>query len=489
MSSSQAQPHDGHALVVVGTGFASTFFLRRYLERAPRTARVLVLERGRRYTHREQLAGARPVMERASAAGIVNATPGKPWLYMNAFGGGSNCWYACTPRMLPDDFRVRSRFGFGEDWPVSYDELEPYYSEVEEVMQVAGPNDHTPFRRSRPYPQPPHRMNAVDLLFKKHFPSELFAQPTARPSRNTANRPACCGNGVCHLCPVDSKFTVENELSAVYADPRVTLQLESTVQAVELAGGRATGVRYLHAGREVVARGELVVLGANALYNPHILLRSGMQHAQLGRGIGEQVGAEVTLHLDGVDNYGGGTWVIGHWYGMHQPEDRARRAAALVEIGNAPLVLRPERGKWRQVAVLRVIYEDVRRPENVVRVSAADPTKPEVIYAGWSAHTQRGLETLDAELTRRLAKLPIERILVNPEVHHTEAHILGSVVMGNDPRTSVVDRHCIHHTVRNLMVLGGSAFPSMAPANPTLTISALSLWAADAVTGGPKRLM
>jgi choline dehydrogenase-like flavoprotein len=482
-------PADRYDLLVVGTGFASTFFLKRYLERSPRTTRVLVLERGGRHTHRAQLDGARPVMLQRTRAEFVNATPDKTWRFMSAFGGGSNCWYACTPRMTPDDFRLRSRFGVGDDWPLTYDELEPYYCEVEEAMQVAGDSARAPYPRSRPYPQPAHRMNAVDRLFLRAFPDELFVQPTARPSRATANRPACCGNGVCHLCPIDAKFTVENEMAAVYEDPRVTLQLESAVQAVEVEAGRATGVRYLRGGREQAARGDLVVLGANAIYNPHILLRSGFTHPELGRGIGEQVGVPVTLHLDGVDNYGGGTWVIGHWYGMHGPAGRDRRAAALVELGNAPKELRPERGRWRQIALLRVIFEDLRRPDNVVRVDAADPTKPSVTYAGWSDYTQRAIDALPAELERRLAGLPVEKITVARELHPTESHILGSVPMGHDPRTSVVDRHCIHHQVRNLMVLGGSAFPSMAPANPTLTISALSLRAADAVTGAPKRLV
>jgi choline dehydrogenase-like flavoprotein len=71
----------------------------------------------------------------------------------------------------------------------------------------------------------------------------------------------------------------------------------------------------------------------------------------------------------------------------------------------------------------------------------------------------------------------VERV-VSVLSHPTEGHILGTTVMGADPRESVVDRHLIHHRVRNLLVLGGSAFPTSSPANPTLTIAALSLWAA-----------
>ena len=474
--------------IVVGTGFAASFFLHRFLERSGPGVRVLVLERGRRWTHAEQKGEGRTRMVGFSARTLRNRTPEKEWNYLHAFGGGSNCWYACAPRMQPDDFRLRSRFGVGADWPVGYDELEPYYADAEDILQVAGDSANPPSPRSRPYPQPPHRMNAVDRMFKEAFPGELFVQPCARPSRNTANRPACCGNATCHYCPTDAKFTIQNELAALYEDPRVELRLDSWVQGVETTGGVATGVRYTDADdADRVAEGDLVVLGANALSNPHILLRSGFTDAELGRGLGEQVGTEVILHLDGVDNFGGGTWVIGHWYGLHGAERRRDRAAALIEIGNAPK-LHDERGKWRQIAFLRVIFEDLRRADNVVRVDAADPRRHEVSYAGHSDYAQRGVDRLIPDLERKLAGLPIERMFVSPDVWPTESHIQGSVVMGNDPRTSVVDRYGAHHRVRNLLVLGSSMFPTSAPANPTLTICALALRAADHVGGAPKSL-
>ena len=74
--------------------------------------------------------------------------------------------------------------------------------------------------------------------------------------------------------------------------------------------------------------------------------------------------------------------------------------------------------------------------------------------------------------------LPIERV-ENIFRGNSNAHIQGTAVMGNDPATSVVDRHMIHHQVRNLLVLGASAFVTASPTHPTLTLSAMSLWAAD----------
>jgi choline dehydrogenase-like flavoprotein len=481
---------ESYDLIVVGSSFSASFFLHRYLERMPR-ARVLVLERGIMNTHAWQLDGGRQKLNAAAERAFVNRTPGKDWTFLHTFGGNSNCWYGCTPRMLPDDFRLYSKFGVGVDWPIQYDELEPYYCDAEDIMEVAGPvMDDTPFPRSRPYPQGPHRFTAVDALFKRTFPRELFVQPCARPSHATEKRPACCANVSCHLCPIDSKFTVLNELAHLYEDPRVKLVLDACVQAVEVEGGRvAKGVRYVHKGREETAVAEVVVLGANALFNPHILIRSGLDHPELGRGLGEQVGTHVIAHLDGVENFGGGTWVIGHWYGLHGLYDRSRadRAAALVELVNLPQ-LRQERGKERQVALMRVIYENLRRGDNRVTVSTDDPTKPEVSYAGHSDYTQRGLDSLRAELPRRLAALPVDEIFFSPRPFTTEAHIMGTTVMGSDPGTSVVDPNQVHQSIRNLLVLGSGTFPTMAPANPTLTISALALRAADFVVGMPKRI-
>ena len=269
-------------LIVVGTGFASSFFLSVYLARCRADARILVLERGRRDTHAWQLRHRRPASTPPQAT-FVNRHRRKQWFYTPALGGGSNCWWAVTPRMMPSDFALQSTYGVGTDWPLSYDELEEFYCQAEALMAVSGPDDGAPQPRSRPYPQPPHRFSQPDQLLKKAYPELFFHQPTARARLATAQRPACCASGVCHLCPIDAKFTVLNEMGHLYADPRVTLVLGAAVQSVETTGRTARGVRYIKDGAEVQAQGQLVVLGANALFNPHILLRSGLSHPALGQ--------------------------------------------------------------------------------------------------------------------------------------------------------------------------------------------------------------
>jgi choline dehydrogenase-like flavoprotein len=472
---------DQYDAIIVGTGFASSFFLARYLERAAANARVLVLEKGPAPSHDWRRAN-RKAIERDSRRAVVNLTPEKMWRFNLSFGGGSNCWWAATPRLLPNDFRLKTTYGVGRDWPVTYDELEPHYTAAEELMSVAGP-EKSPFPRSRPYPLPPHRLNDPDEILQAAYPDAYFAQPTARPTRSVPEkRPRCCANSVCTLCPIDSKFTIQNSLREPYEDPRVTLELEASVEAVRVEASVARGVSYRAEGVDKSARGDLVALGANAIFNPHILARSGLTHPLLGRRLFEQVSVDAMVDLDGVDGFQGSTVITGHGYMLYDGPHRRERPAVLLESINAPS-LRDERGKWLQRMWLRCIFEDLPRKVNQVRSDPNRPEKPQIQFSRRSTYVDRGIAALPAELERVLAPLPVEKLTVSKKLSPTESHILGTALMGNDPEDSVVDRHLVHHQVRNLLVLGGSAFPVSSPANPTLTISALSLWAADRLLG------
>jgi choline dehydrogenase-like flavoprotein len=106
------------------------------------------------------------------------------------------------------------------------------------------------------------------------------------------------------------------------------------------------------------------------------------------------------------------------------------------------------------------------------------------VFEDYSDYAYRGIAEVEKRLPELLAPLPVEAIELRPVPSDTEAHILGTVVMGDDPADSVVDAGLVHHDVRNLLVLGGSAFPVGGPSNPTLTISALSMYAADRLRPG-----
>ncbi len=471
MAVNEEQHYD---LIVVGAGFASSFFLLKYLQKARRDVRALVLERGPRYSHK-QVGENEAALARARRDSFVNANSQKEWVFTLAFGGGSNCWWGVTPRMLPEDFETGSRYGVGVDWPVSYDQLEPYYGEAERIMSVSGPAD-APFPRAEPYPQPPHNFNQPDRLLKRAFPDRFFNQPTARARLATPNRGMCCANGVCAHCPVDAKFTVVNELGYLYEDPRVTLASGARVDRVETEGGRAVGVAYTLGGQTAFARGDVIALGANALFNPFILARSGDRHPRLGKGLHEQVGVTVVADLENVSNFQGSTSITGHGYWLYDGARRRDRAAALVETYNIP-AYRNVRGKWFNRMQLKVIFEDLPRDDCYVDLDPA-LDRPRAVYAGRSDYAQRGLDALDSDLQPVLAKLPVEDYAISKPLA-TEAHIVGGAVMGADPADSIVDDGLRHHRWRNVLALGSGAFPACTPANPTLTICALSLRAAD----------
>src|ERR1700691_5100047 len=107
-------------LIVIGTGFAGAFFLMRYLETAPAASRVLVLERGNRDSKAWQLQNRRTSSIDLKNV-FVNATPSKDWYTSPGFGGNSKCWLGGTTRMMPGDFKLKSRYGVGLDWPLRYD--------------------------------------------------------------------------------------------------------------------------------------------------------------------------------------------------------------------------------------------------------------------------------------------------------------------------------------------------------------------------------
>ena len=472
-------------VIIVGTGFAASFFLMRYLERAPAQARILVLERGGPDPKAWQVQNRR-TSSIAPTEVFHNATPAKEWYTSPGFGGNSKCWLGGTTRMMPGDFQLKSRYGVGLDWPMTYDDLEEHYCTVEQVMLVSGPAD-SPMPRSRPFPLPPHRFSDPEVLLKQHFPDGWYNVATSRASAPTGKRGVCCATGICEYCPVDAKFTIQNGLAAIYADPRVTLQLHSAVNTVDTQAGTVCGVTYTLNGRDEQVQGDLIVLATSALFNPHILLASDIKHPLLGKRLHEQLPIDVTLNLNGVKSYNGSTMLTGLGYMFYEGEHRRDHAGCMIESWNIPFAakagsLRAENGRWTERFIIRFVFDDLPRDDNTVSIYAKDPRMPETRFLGYSDYAQRGAAQVPRMVDVLARALPIERI-VHIETGTTAAHIQGTVVMGIDPKTSIVDRYLVHHQYRNLLVLGSSANPTASPAYPTLTISALSLWAADHVLG------
>lgn len=274
-------------LILIGTGFASSFFLKKYLDKAKGKPRVLVLERGIHFTHAERLRYKQSndtydgISWKTAKQAFMNQTPDKEWVFDPNFGGSSNCWTGCTPQFMPNDFKLRTKYGVGQDWPITYEDLEDYYEEAEEIMAIAGP-DNTPFPKKRSYPLPPHQLSTVDKILQKEYGDLYISQPTARASQAVGMRSACCSSAVCNLCPVNAKFTIENTLAPLYSTEGVEIQLGAKVYSLDLVGDTARSVLYEIDGERKEVQSELIVLGANAIFNAHILLNAGDKNKYTG---------------------------------------------------------------------------------------------------------------------------------------------------------------------------------------------------------------
>ena len=402
----------------------------------------------------------------------------KLWNFTIGLGGGTNCWFGQTPRFHPHDFKTRSLYGVGQDWPLTYDELEPYYVAAERKMAISGASEMSVvLPRSAPFPLPPHVTTSVDRAMRTAQPEFHFPIATARASVNTSERSRCCSSARCNLCPVDAKFTYENGFRNLGESGAIELRLDCEVTRLDVAHGTVRSAVYRSGGRDCEATGDLFVLGANAIHSPAILLRSGIDHPLTGVGVNEQVGYSAEVMLNGLDSLDGGTITTALNYMLYDGDFRREHGGALIYFENRwPHGFRTEFGRWRQIAPLTVVVEDLPQDRN--RVSLDADGMAHVSHESPSDYAKRGVERSLAGLAKVIAPLPVERIDFKG-MRATESHVQGSLRMGTDVSNSVVDSRQVHHNARNLVVVGSSVFPSCPCANPSLSIAALSLRSAD----------
>ena len=458
--------------ILVGSSFAAMFFAYGLNRRRGRRPSILFVERGQYASHASQIKdiGLRPYEQFSQADRSGHR---KRWIASRIFGGNSNCWSGCTPRLHPNEFRTRTLYEVGVDWPISYDTIERHYCMVEEVMEIAGGGSEHLLPRSRPFPFPPHAPSVADTVLRRHDPSLWVAQPAARS--NGGRRPQCCANALCSLCPVDAKFTILNSLDQFEtADTHYLLGHEC--RRVTSGAGRVSGVVVRgEAGREAELKAELVGLGGNAIQNAAILLRSGLQNEHLGRGLNEQLSRFVTYNVP-FANYFGGTHITGNGYGFYDGPAARTRAGVLIEVRNDLEVARRDQGKWLNNMRLKFIAGDLINPDNrVVLVN----DEPHIEWAGHSAYARSGLDYAVAEAS---SLLPFaHEVVAMTDDSSTEGHIQGMTRMAARRQDGVVDPYCQVFGISNLYALGAGVFPTCSPANPTLTLSALSLRAGESV--------
>ncbi|MEL7453612.1 MAG: GMC oxidoreductase [Pseudomonadota bacterium] len=457
----------GWDVILAGSSFAACFFAHALKGRG---LKVLFVERGRFIDHDTQLAN-RTQDHPALVAQNNRSERRKDWTIRYQFGGCSNCWWGNTPRLHPSDFELRTRYGVGADWPLSYAALEPYMAEAEEIMQIAGGGSDAFLPRSRPYPLPPHAPTRAEKVLMEHDPSWV-PMPTARASR-AGKRSACCATGACNLCPVDAKFTILNGM-ADFADPGFAYVTGAEVRTVVTEAGAAKGVTVRTPdGAEMELKADFVGLAANAISNAAILLRSGLGGGLVGQGLHEQAGQFVWFNIP-FDNYYGGTSITGAGYGLYDGDFRREAASVFIESWNAPPALRLERDKWLQRLRIKLVAEDLPLSENRVVLEGGEA---KVVWVGHSDYAYAGLARARDQIS---GLLPFEHEVTRfGDFEPTESHIQGGTPMAATPAEGVVDRDCRVFGVKGLACLGSGVFPACAAANPTLTLSAVSLRAGE----------
>ena len=438
--------------------------------------------------------------------------------YLKVVGGTTWHWLGTCLRFVPNDFRLKSVHGLGVDWPISYDELEPFYGEAEREIGVSGDStEPLGSPRSSPYPMPPIPQSVLDQAYIRALGGTQFqvrATPQGRNAVEHDERPACCGNASCiPVCPIQAKYDATVHVAeAVKAG--AALHAGTTAVGIDVGeDGRIIAVRLKRwDGSDGMATGKVFVVAAHAIETPRLLLHSrpaGVANSsgQVGRNLMDHpTQLSWALAPEPVWPYRGplSTSSIEN---LRDGAFRKERPAVRIEIGNdgwawpkgaptttaAELAMNGLRGAKLDTALreqtsrhLRLAsqVEQLADPDNRVTL---DPDErdiygvplPRIAYR-LGPYVEAGLAWL------RGAHADIFGLLGATGIEHRDGaegagHIIGTARMGADPKSSVVDPDLRSHDHPNLFILGSAVFPTSAVANPTLTIAALSLRAVEPV--------
>ena len=501
-------------VVIVGAGACGSLMAAKLAERG---MSVVVLEAGKRFDPVVDLANSE-----ANGAKILWTEPrvyaGKHGVVPKAgvgVGGGTLAWLGVMPRFHPADFRTYSTEGVGADWPISYDDLRPYYQQVEREFGVAG--ECGPFAPEQyKLPMPPHRMNwHAQVLARgaRALGAQPFAPPIAINSLAHDGRPACiycgwCGSG----CPTGAKATAVNTYLAKAERLGARVVSEAFVHRVEYdaALGHVSGVSYLDAEkREHGMNARLVILAAHALETPRILLLS----------------ANPTFP-DGLANSSGsvGRYLMSHptWqvFGTFDEPINGFKGMQMGHVMVQDFYRPSPRQSNRDYARGYILLSYMMTPVTYANLSGSfyGPEYKRFLHdyaytAAWWAHAE-GLPMAENRITldpamRDARGLPVARLTYEwcdndlrlaaaardkaAEMMAASgarqvriglnygAHAMGTCRMGSDPRESVVNEFCQSHDIPNLYVCDTSVFVTSAGVNPTLTALAIASRAAEQI--------
>ncbi|NBO08308.1 MAG: GMC family oxidoreductase [Actinobacteria bacterium] len=441
----------------------------------------------------------------------------KPAIY-NGVGGSTILWSAHTPRFRPSDFRVQSLDGVGADWPITYWDLAEYYEINDEMMGTSGLHGDpgNPPRAPRTTPPVPLGIagsriaEALNELKWHWWPSDGNILTQDRGSRR-----ACNGCGPCEMgCATGARASVDitywPEALALGAE----LRTGATVRRVlSDATGKATGVEWIDiTGQEHVTHANIVVMAGNGIGTPRILLNSASKEHPRGLGnSSDQLGRNLMLHpipvVTGVFDEDVESWsgndafalLIQEFYENNDARDFKRGYEMQVTRGQGPLItalggfsLDIPWGKdhhevferyFGRVATVAVTCEDLPHPNNKVTIDSTVTDRFDIPAARmWyelEENSKRMISHGVKSATDLLRKAGARETHAKPFAPAAGFHLMGTARMGSNPEDSFVDQACRSHDVPNLLVIDGSVFASAAAVNPTPTLQAVALRAAD----------
>jgi choline dehydrogenase-like flavoprotein len=435
-------------------------------------------------------------------------------------GGGTLSYGAMAWRFQPNDFQMATKYGVPQgstlaDWPITYDELEPYYEKAEWELGVSGDVSNDPFKgpRKRPLPMPPVTPEGREFEILDKGARKLglhpFHIPMLRNSIPYNGRPACmrCRWCVGFACEVDAKNGTQNTVLPVALKTGL-LELRTECMAKEIVvdeHGRASGVRYFdREGHPWEQPARVVVCSGGAIESARLLLNSatptfphglGNRYDWVGRNLQGHTYSGAWGQFDEIvyDDIGPGATIAISDFNHGNPGMRGGGALCnefirlpYQFVGARP----PEVPRWGQA------YKDWVRQAYRRTISVMGPTQEMPVF---DSRIQ-----LDPQVRDKFG-IPVARIsgprhpeslaISNVQAKHAEdwlkasgavktwlklagpgtsggQHQAGTCRMGNDPKTSVVDRDCRVHDLQNVYVVDASVNVTNGGFNPVLTILA-----------------
>ncbi|MDQ2687955.1 MAG: GMC family oxidoreductase, partial [Armatimonadota bacterium] len=425
-------------------------------------------------------------------------------------GGGSVHWAGFTPRFHPSDFRIYTQDGVGTDWPISYDDLKPYYELLELELPVAGPA-HFPWGDPHGYAYGPHPMGGVgDVLIrgctKMGIPVSAGG-PVAILSGSRGDRPHCIYRGFCiQGCKVGAKQStlVSHVPDAIIHGAEI--RDHCMAARVNLAkNGRVTGVTYFDRdGNEREQKARAVIVSGYAIETPRLLLNSacsgfeqGLANSSgtLGKYLMAQAGNVIMGRFDDpIRMYKAPpAHALTEEFYETDPKRDFARGFAIQTVGPLPIAFAKQmmaaQGAWgwglrrtmmdyNHWAALGLLGEILPWADNCVELAdEKDRNGLPVAKVMFNLHDN------DKKLIEfgKNKVIDVMRAAGAVEIVQEQryAHLVGAARMGSDPSTSVVDKFGRAHDVPNLFVCDGSILPTQGSANPGLTIQALAARTAD----------